>query len=289
MALDPTIPRSRRTILAATAGGFAALLAHAFGGPRTVDATDGDPLVVGQENSATVATVLRNNSTNQPGFLVETQAASAIHGKASGGNGVEGEAGGVNAAGVWGSNPSGQGVAGMSISGSGVYGSSQAATGVYGFSASLDQPAILARGSSGGAGVFGFAGEGAPPAAPLDTGIYGLATGYSLRSPSQAVGVHGRATVGTGVRAQAGAGGTALRVDGKAVFSRSGVLTVRAGTSSRSLSVAGLTAGSHVFAVVRGGDGKAWVRKVRPGAGSFTVLLNKNASRATTVTWIAFG
>lgn len=288
MPADVTILRSRRQVLAAAIGGLAGAAAGALGRPSVAVATDGQPLVVGQNNTASETTVLRNTTTVAPGLIVETGAASAIHGKANGANGVEGEALGENVAGVWGFSSEGYGTSGMSNGGTGVYGSSQSATGVYAFSASWTKPALVARGSDGGAGVFGFAGVGAPPDAPLDTGVYGLATGYPTRQASAAVGVHGRSSVGTGVLAQADAGGTALRVVGKAVFSRSGTVTLAAGKSSITKSVAGLSSASLVFAVVRSGAGGVWVRKVAPTNGSFTVYLNKAVSSSTLVNWIAF-
>ena len=288
MSSDVSVMRSRRQLLIGALGGIAATVAGAFGHPSSTIATDDQPLVVGQENTTTKATTLKNTTTVHTGLLVETLAASAIHGKSNGANGVEGEAGGENVAGVWGFSSEGFGTSGMSNGGTGVYGSSQSATGVYAFSASLSQPALVARGSSGGAGVFGFAGEGAPPTTPLDTGVYGLATGYAQRPATAAVGVHGRSTVGTGVHAQADAGGTALRVSGKAVFSRSGTITIGAGKSSVTKSVAGLTSSSLVFAVVRSGAAGVWVRKVSPGSGSFTVYLNKAVSSSTLLNWIVF-
>lgn len=280
--------RSRRSVLVASLGGLAAVVAHAFRPPSAL-ASDGDPVIVGEEVSATDTTTIRNLTTSSGVFHVHSELGTAISGVGYGGNGVQGESGGVNGAGVWGYNPSGAGVAGESVSGNGVYGNATAGTGVYAHNSSLDQPAMLGWGSSGGAGVFGFAGQGVPPTAPLDTGIYGLATGYAQRPASAAVGVHGNATVGTGVLAQADAAGTALRVLGKATFSSSGVLTIAAGKGSASKSVSGLTSNSLVFAVVRTGGSGVWVRKVTPKAGGFTVYLNKAAGTTATITWIAFG
>ena len=53
--------------------------------------------------------------------------------------------------------------------------------------------------------------------------------------------------------------------------------------------MSGLTSGSLVFAVIQTGDGRAWVRKVKPVSGKFTVYMNKAVSSTTTVAWIAFG
>jgi hypothetical protein len=48
----PTAPRSRRSLLAAAAGAVAATVAANFGRPIPAAAASGDPLIVGQDNSA---------------------------------------------------------------------------------------------------------------------------------------------------------------------------------------------------------------------------------------------
>lgn len=285
---DPV--RSRRSLLAASLGGLAALVGHALGRPADAQAANGDPVVLGTDMTATSVTTIRNK-TNVSGVLQLDSLGTAFSAVSSSeaANAIQGESNGANGVGVWGRSAFGYGIGGLSDGGIGVDGRSEGGTGVYGTSASSEDPAIVGRSYGGSAGLFGFAGGGAPPAAPQDTGVYGFATGYALRPASAAVGVHGRATAGTGVLAQADQAGTALRVYGKATFSRSGILTIGAGKASISKSVAGLTSGSLVFAVVRTGDGKAWVRKVKPFSGSFTVYLNKVLSSTTTVSWIAFG
>ena len=148
--------------------------------------------------------------------------------------------------------------------GGGVYGQSSGtnSSGVRGFS---DIGIGIQGGSTTGTGVYGFGPNGV------------------------SVGVHGQAYNGTGVLAQAGSDGTALKVMGRAAFSQSGRATIAAGASSVSRSVAGATASSLVFAVVQTGDASTWVRKVAPGNGKFTVLLNKTVSIPTTVAWIVLG
>lgn len=155
---------------------------------------------------------------------------------------------------------------------------------MFAYSLSSSEPALIANSGSDRAGVFGYSGIIASPTAPAKTGVYGLAT-----QDSSATGVRGRSTIGTGVHAEADSAGTALKVTGKATFSRSGVITLAAGKSSTTKSVTGLTSGSLVFAVVRTGDGSAFVRKVRPSSGLFKIYMNKSVSRVTTVSWIAFG
>lgn len=148
--------------------------------------------------------------------------------------------------------------------GSGVYGASSGSnsSGVRGFS---DIGIGVQGGSNSGPGVYGFGPNGV------------------------SIGVHGQAYNGTGVLAQAGLDGTALKVEGRAEFSQSGQATIAAGRSSLSRSVAGMTSSSLVFAVVQSGDSSTWVRKVAPSAGAFTVLLNKVVTTPTTIAWIVLG
>jgi hypothetical protein len=185
---------------------------------------------------------------------------------------------------VFAHSASSTGVLGTSATSAGVQGESNAGIGVVGTTGSQTQPGI--RGASPATGVYGVSvtGIATPPTPPAKTGVFG----YSATDASS-TGVHGKSVAGTGVRAEAGAAGTALRVDGRATFSRSGLLTMATGAARITKAVAGLTSGSLVFAVVKSGSGDVWVRKVSPTAGSFTVYLNKAVGTATTISWIAFG
>jgi hypothetical protein len=97
-------------------------------------------------------------------------------------------------------------------------------------------------------------------------------------------GVHGDAFNGVGVLA---AGATALSVQGSPVFSRSGVLTVRAGRSSALQTVVPLSRASLVLATIQQDVDGVWVRSAVPDpAGSkFTVHLNKAAPTRVKVAW----
>jgi hypothetical protein len=197
------------------------------------------------------------------------------------GIGVKGES--DTRVGVYGRSDSGDAIYAETESGTGVVGSSSSGPGMLGASGSQTEPGVI--GWSAASGVFGASGGSValPTTPPVKTGVFGYAA-----QDATATGVHGRSTVGTGVHAQADAGGTALRVTGKAAFSRSGSVTVSAGRSSTTKSLTGITSSSLVFAVVRSGDGGVWVRKVVPASGSFTVYLNKAVSSSTSVIWIAF-
>ena len=89
---------------------------------------------------------------------------------------------------------------------------------------------------------------------------------------------------GTGVLAT---GKTALSVQGPAVISRSGILTVRAGQSSATKTDVPLTSASLVLATLQQDHEGVWVRSAVPGAArnSFTVHLSKAAPARMTVAW----
>jgi hypothetical protein len=157
------------------------------------------------------------------------------------------------------------------------------------------------RGSGGTYGVYGFSGIG--------TGVFGLTTGagtangvwgqatdyggsgvYGLNDGT-GYGVAGRATNvngGTGVLGDApnsasgigveadSATGTALHVQGKATFSRSGIVTIQAGNDSRTVTLAGVTTASMILATSQQNKG-VYVKAAVPGTGSFTIRLTGNA------------
>jgi hypothetical protein len=198
--------------------------------------------------------------------------AKGVSGEAeSGGTGVYGTHEGDTGIGVWGdtdgtgsgvygeATPNGVGVVGqggpVGVSGNGttygVEGSSGiGGTGVYGHNS-----------ASTGIGVWGKMGG-------VGTGVYGQAT-------ANGVGVFGDGPVGTGVWARS-TNGTALNVTGKATFSRSGVVTVAEGTSSKTVTLAGVTTSSMVLATAQ--QSKAThVKAAVPGAGSFTIRLTAKA------------
>jgi hypothetical protein len=90
-----------------------------------------------------------------------------------------------------------------------------------------------------------------------------------------------------GILAENTTGATALQVAGKAVFSRSGVLTVAAGSSSGTVTVVALTSASLVLATVQQDRSGVWVRSAVPNvaASSFTIHLSKAVSASTRVAW----
>jgi hypothetical protein len=137
-------------------------------------------------------------------------------------------------------------------------------------------------GAGGTAGVYGHAsgpaGYGVAGAGP--TGVYGSGgisgTGVEGGTGSGS-GVYGHAQGGIGVRASASTtSGTALQVVGKAKFSRSGIVTIAAGTASMTVNLAGVTTSSMVVATAQQ-NVNVFVKAAVPAGGSFKIFLNGNA------------
>ncbi len=246
MALDSTTRRSRRVLLAGIAGGTVAAAAQALGRPAAVFAgVDGD-VVLGTANAATTATNVAN--TTNDANVVE---AVSTHG--------------------------GIGVLGSSATNSGVFGTSASATeggvvgvntglgpGVAGSATGIDAAGVLGSVTGDGAGVHGINNGQGP-------GVLGTSTasGPAVRGTA--------ATTGQGGLFEAPLTGTALRVIGKARFSRSGVVFVAAGRSTVTITMAGVGTSSFIIATPQTNRPGVYVQSVVASAGSFTIHLNRAA------------
>ena len=91
------------------------------------------------------------------------------------------------------------------------------------------------------------------------------------RAYSEAADSFADTTNGTGVRARSTTGNV-LEVTGKAPFTRSGTVSVAAGTSAVTVSMAGVTTGSMVFSTAQQ-DAAVFVRSVVATTASFTIRL----------------
>jgi hypothetical protein len=147
-------------------------------------------------------------------------------------------------------------------------------------------PAILGTSVGSSTGVLGYSGAAASEPAPIaKTGVYGYAA-----QDATAVGVKGASMAGVGVLATATTG-TALRVSGKARFSRSGRATVLRNKKYVDITVAGgLTSRSVIHATLqtyRAGVAIAAARKNYPTTGKARIYLTKVASTisSTYVGW----
>ena len=142
-----------------------------------------------------------------------------------------------------------------------------------------------------GSGIFGVYGTG-------EYGVYGTGVQFGVwgeaDSTSQGIGVRGHGQVGvdgasgsgfgvvgatdtgTALAGFGGGSGTALAVNGKATFSRSGIVTIPAGTSSKTVTLAGVTTASMVLATAQQSKTVS-VKAAVPAAGSFKIVLTGNA------------
>lgn len=286
MAVETRTPRSRRALLAAAAGGLAALAAQTIGRPAEIRATDGNPVLLGQLQDETLETEIENT----------TDDIAALIGHGSGARGI----------GLQGVTSDGVGVRGDAGTGTGVYGFSGTGKAVLGHSESGSKPAIL--GDSGGAntGVQGWSGSGAVPSSPDKVGVFGAA-GPDSDAATRGVygrsgagrGVHGSATSGKGVVGRsetgtggyfsAGAGGTAFQAVGPAKFSSAGLKTIPSGSASATVDPGvPITTSSKVLCTLQtSAGGSTTVKRVQrdPVAGKFTIYLTAPAASDCVVAW----
>jgi hypothetical protein len=211
MAVDLSVRRSRRALIAAALGGVGALVADALGRPPAVRAgTDGD-VILGQTNIAANTTAIR------------AAAFDALYCKATGGGNtaIYGDASGDDAHGVFGRATSTSG-AGVGVWGQGA---SAAGWGVRGENTAA---------AAGGAGVYGIGGPGVrgETAVPERTGVMGVSTagsgylscgvyGTTASSDDVAAGVRGDAPNGAAcgvVGVSSGTTGMAAGVHGEALM-----------------------------------------------------------------------
>jgi hypothetical protein len=171
------------------------------------------------------------------------------------------------------------------------------AAGVVGFSTAAPKwtPAFTPQ-STGLTGVFGYAPQGEPLGNTFGSGVWGdspdtgvLGTGGIGVEGFGFVAVLGHANNNAGsVGVHAFADGptsTALVVEGKAHFSRSGRTAIARGKSSLRITLAGTTPTSKVFAVLATSLAEHYVRAVVPATDAFTIHLNVALASKAYVNW----
>lgn len=268
-------PRSRRALLTAAAAAGGALVASAAL-PMAALAHDAEDVQKGVDNPTTATTTITDSGENSTALAGHaTGAVDALTGAA--GSGLEG------------TSALGAGVFAWSVSApGGLFDPSFLShTGIYGFSPAGDGI------TSVGTGVWGDS---------EDTGVYG--TGFFGVVGNATIGVLGEVAVGVdggygvvgdgsgstasiGVLAFGDPTGTALHVEGKVHFSRSGRVAMSAGKSSKAVTLVGGTGGTKVFAVLSTSETGRYVRAVVPATGKFTIYLNTTLATAAVVSWFA--
>ena len=141
-------------------------------------------------------------------------------------------------------------MSGISLKGTGIYGSSTAGVGVYASSAANDG----VHGGTTGNGRSGVSGWDTSPGG-----------GYGVYASSLK--------------------GTALHVQGKATFSRSGAATIAKGKTSVTVGLAEVTASSLVLATLQQFVEGSQIAAAVPATNAFTIYLNEAATADTRVAW----
>ena len=317
--------RSRRALLAGAAGAAGMVAVQTLGRATPAQATQGSPVLEGQDNvGATSRTGIFTTGKSEFAILADPNTSGkgslgvyghgqnvGVLGDSSTGPGVQG-IGGVTAAGLVGeSGVSGTGGSalhgttggegGAGVVGQGGAGGEQGGVGVVGTGGSdandnrsagvVGVGGVGVQGQGTGTGVFGIGGgTGVSGSAENDTGI-----GVGGIAPRLGTGVNGTANLAgaVGVVAENTAGGTAFQANGTArfsgstVFGRSGILTVRAGSSEATKRGVALTAASLVLATLQQHRAGVHVLAAVPNvtSSSFTVFLSTAVPANTKVAW----
>jgi hypothetical protein len=286
MALDLTIQRSRRALLAAAAGAASAFVAQALGRPLPARAADGQAVLVGGEYTSTSATII-TNSTNDDLVLYGWNK--------QGGHGVRGNSG------------SGFGLYGTSGTGTGVFGTSVSSVAIHGVSGSVGEPTLIAHSVSSSTAVLAFSASTGDllPAAPVKTAVYGYAvqdaasrgvwgrsnTGYgTFGEVTSGDGVHGKALSGRGGSFEATTG-IALHAKGRVQLEQaSGTGTILASASNKTITPGfDLTTTSKVLVTLLGHPGGSVTLRhvgIDATANTFTVYLTAAATNNTKFAWL---
>ena len=245
----------RRAILAAGAAGVAAAAVRAVAAPSGVAALDHDPIKIGEQNFGATETQLIVPGSH--GFTALSAGGDGIRGGSSGAakSGVYGYSDNADGFGVFGRNtPS---TAAGYLGGKGV--------GAYGFSSTAAEAAVKGQHSNNtGYAVFGQNTAGQSMGA-LGWGPFALA-GWAPVDTAHA----------------------ALVVLGRNSFSRSGLATIAAGSSSVNVNgIAGLGATSMVLATIQTNRPGVFIQAAVPipASNRITIYLNRTVLLATKVAY----
>ncbi len=265
---DETKLRTRRSLLAAAAGGAAAAAAAAVA-PAGVAAAPTNMQT--ETNNATIATTSISKGTDStPVFVANGTSTNALEGRSDTATGLLGASSDT-------SDPAGftrqAGVVGVAGSTSSIA-DNIGLTGVYGYADASPAEGFVGAGVWGDSPDIGVVGTGA-------TGVQGLGV-WGVQGYTQEAG-------GIAVYAQsANSTARALRVEGRAEFTRSGRVSMGSGTSSKTVTLSGCTSQTLIMAMMASNRSGRWVRAVVPTTGSFTIYLNGSLTSAAYVAWIAF-
>ncbi len=236
----------------------------------------------------------------------DSNSVAGVIGTSSGSDGIQGITTNNGSKGIDGFDNSaggGVGVKGTSNAGTGVYGLSSAVTGagVFGMSSAENGTGVWGQtsGPSIQDSLAGAVVDDDTPTGPGGVGVFGDSVqGTGVKGATLAIGQSGVVGVdfsgghGIGVTAQS-ATGTALNVEGKATFTRSGVTSLTtAGTSVLTGVVpGGLTTTSHVLAMLQANQDcwRSCAAVPNTTTGKITIYFTGSVPVGTKVAWFVFG
>ena len=294
MSTDTQV-RTRRAVLGAALGGAAAVAAQGLAAAAPVAATTGGNALIGNANTGDALTSFENTDAGEESLAgLHSGAGTGIRGESVTGTGIRAastdttptadfnvashKTGLIGAAGdttnlAENTDETGvYGYASLSDASSGVWGDSGAGFGVYG-------SGLTGVGGYGDWGVYGSGLAGVIGDVPaIGVGVYGFTGNVDLPEPPSGIGVYARAATNSL---------TALQVQGRAKFSRSGRTSMS--TSSKTVTLSGVSASStFVVATLQTSVSGLYVRAVVPASGSFKIYLSKSPGKTVSVGWIAF-
>jgi hypothetical protein len=276
--------------MAGGAGALGAIAVASVARATPAAAANGDAFIIGKLNQATSNTAINDSGGDTTLSVLGTASGTAL------------EADAVNGTGIAASSETGIAVTGVTSS------SAAHASAIFGEITRTSPGAYSAavRGQNDGTGGDGIGVYGSQ--AGNGWGVYGTSvTGIGVNAVcGSGIGVAGSGTTGvfafgptgvrgiassaggTGVLAENPSGGLALKVNGEAAFSRSGIATVLAGRSKVSASLR-LSASSFALATLQANVPGLNVQGVTIAAGSpgsLTIHLNKAVKAKTRVAWL---
>ena len=270
--MDSSTIRSRRAILTGAAASAAALAANAALPASKALAVANNPLLLDvTSNASTAATVLTSTLAGNVLTIVDADPASVGLNVQGGAVGLSAKTSAATSQGILSIAP----VTGAAIVG--IVGSAANAplpsdriySGVIGYSDPGDGVTAVGTGVWGVSPDTGVSGQGS-------TGVYGYgAYGVYGDGDISGIGVYGHSKTGT-----------ALYVNGKAHFSKSGKITVAKGKTAITKTVAGVTSASIVIAVLQTKVAGTWITSAIAASGKFTVNFNKALPAKASVGWI---
>ena len=185
MSIGISSRSSRRTLLTAAAGGAAAVVVTAIAGAAPVTAAP-DPVVLGSDNNDTNHRTRITNTTGAAFQAIGTNGGTGADGRSDSGIAVYGYSG--TGQGVFGESPttgvyalgadSGTALEAYSAAGTAMSVHTDGGLCVQARNTTNSSPAVLGW-SNGGVGLHGFSGAINPTDGPLNTGVYGAASGSS--------------------------------------------------------------------------------------------------------------